>query len=804
MGTLVATTPWSFAKGATTQTVAIPAAAAGSTLVLVANGGAQVTAKITSSSGASFTQRTQALGTLAVSIADYVTSGGETAVVLTLNAAENVAGIIYEAAGLGAFIGASNNGTGAQAVTANDFQSKPSSAVTVTAGAAMLFGAWAVSATFASNPFNGVNSWRCMGPLGHLYQNAALQPGANTQFCYASGVADVTSAASYPAQLSAGQYEATSVWVQGGSASTFAAQAAYADASGVATNPAVNPIVGENSLPGTSQANWFLGSAGTDSTIAGFTDKPGYLPGDTVNFKVDSTSNPFRVEIYRLGYYGWETFAARNVLGNQAGYITGTVTSQPAASVDATLGSASCAWAVNATWAIPAGAAPGLYYVLYRRTDITSHLAGGHFIVRPASAQGLAAVCLPDFTYQAYNCWGATTDNGTFGVGTWTGRSLYQAGADAASPSLAHRAYAVSFDRPYGTQVTQANTYFFDAEQGIICFLEAQGYNLGYYSNKDLDDNTTLLNKAAAVLMIGHHEYWTQGVYDCFLAARDAGVNMMIDSSNTALWRVRFAAGDVNKRTVICYKDSTSVDVSAGWSGTGRDPGGYTGTWRDSRSGSAPNNPLVRRENALTGQIFVNSAHQSVALTVPFASKAQPAWRNSPSVQALTSGQAYTTPTGAGGDELDSADGSSGQPANLVALCPTTTTNLSAGANAVGDTYSATTSPVIGFTLYRAASGALVMNTGSWRGWQGTSRWAQNRIGGTVTASDVNWQNALLAVLYDLGLVPVAAREMRPATDTALVNPGSGAPAGWPNRNAVAAAYGLAVPTPSLMAGMTA
>lgn len=798
MATLIATTPWTQTKstGVTTFTITLSqATTAGSKLVLLAFGGATVTAKITNTSGAAFALRTQALGAQAASISDFTSVGGETTVFITLNGAENVAGYIYEIGSLGAFIAGSNNGTGTTPGIANDWQSKPTSSVNIASGSALLVGGWTVTATAALAPFSLTNQWRQMGPLGKLYVNDKLQPGANTQFIYASGLADVTSTGRYPADLAgAGDYRATSVWLNTTGAN-FAVQAAYADASGIPTNtPNANPIVDENSLPGTIQNNWFVGNTGTNSTIAGYCDKASYQPGDTVNFKVDSTSNPFRVEIYRLGYYGHETFSARSMLGNGGGYITGTVMAQSAPSVDATLGSTSCAWTTNATWTIPSKAPPGLYYVLFRRTDVTTNVSSGHFIVGSSSATGKVAVCLPDMTYQAYNIWGATTDHGTLAAGTWSGRSLYASGTDGSSTNFAHRGYAVSFDRPYSTQQTQANTYFFDSEQNVITFMEAQGYNLTYYSCIDLDNNTTLLNTAALVIMLGHHEYWTTNVYDCFTHAIDAGVNMLVDSSNTAGWHTRFASSDTNKRTMICYKDSGTADLAAGFTGTGYDPVSYTGTWRDTRQNAGTvNNTDIRRENALTGQLFVASAPINVALTVPFAQKALPIWRNASSIQSLTSGQSYTTPTSVYGNEADRADGSSGQPSNLVNLCPTST-SFTTGANAAGTIYSTSTGTVtVGFTLYRRPSGALIFHTGGWRGWQGVTRWAQSALGGVVTTSDVNWQNALLALIYDLGVVPVAPREMRPGTDTALTNPAVGAVVG--GRSAVTIAYGLNAPS---------
>ncbi|HZP15569.1 MAG TPA: hypothetical protein VFA96_07090, partial [Nocardioides sp.] len=214
MANLIATTPWSQAKqtGVTTFTVTLSqAATAGSKLILVAFGGAVVTAKITNSGGAAFNVRTSLVSGQGASIHDFTAVGGETAVFLTLNGAENVAGIIYEVGSLGAFIAASNSGGGITPGNGNDWQCKPTSSVNLASGSGLLVGGWTVNATAALAPFNLTNQWRQMGPLGRLYANAGLQPGSATQFIYASGLADVTAAKRYPADMTnAGDYRATS------------------------------------------------------------------------------------------------------------------------------------------------------------------------------------------------------------------------------------------------------------------------------------------------------------------------------------------------------------------------------------------------------------------------------------------------------------------------------------------------------------------------------------------------------------------------------------------------------------------
>lgn len=789
-----AATSWTHLKGTgTTFNITIPAATAGSTVVLYMAGGAVPSSiHLASSSGAAFTRRTPAYssGTQDTSIWDATAVGGETVVQVVLSGDDNLAGIVYQfAAGL-TFVGAANNGGGASSAQASDFQIRPSSAITVT-GASLLVAGYSVDSTAT---YGVENTWRQLGPAGHIYGSGGNQPGnGGVNMVWASGLMDVDASHAYPEQNTAGTYEPTSVWL--GAGNCYACAAAYTDASGVATNTAVSDTVRENSLPGTDKGNWYL-STGTNATICGYTDKATYEPGQTVEFAVDSTGHAFRVEIYRLGYYGYETFSARNVLGCQGGYLVGTVVTQPAPSVDSTLGSSSCAWTSNASWTIPADAVSGQYYALLRRTDDTTQVACLDFIVS-ASPAGRIAVCLPDMTRHAYNVWGATGDHGPRGTGgTWSGRSLYQAGADGGTPNIAHRAYACDIRRPNGIVDSQSSTYLADSELGTITFLEAQGYPLAYLSNWDLDANTLVLTNATLVAMLGHHEYWTTGVYNAFQNAVTAGVSMMIQSSNTALWHVRFAAGDTNRNTMICYKDSATADEGPGWDGgPGYDPVSYTGTWRDTRMiGGAVNNTDVRSEDALTGQLFAASGPIQTTLSVPASAKGLPIWRNSVAIQALTGSSTYTTIVNALGYEADYPSGGPHQPSNLVNLNPYTG-SFPDGANAAGSVYSTAIGPItLGFTLYRAVSGALVFNTGVWRGWWGVSRWQ----GGSFTSTvDPNWQNALLALMYDLGAAPVAPREMQPGIDTALTNPATGAPSG--GRGAVARAYGLKAPSPGFL-----
>jgi hypothetical protein len=63
-----------------------------------------------------------------------------------------------------------------------------------------------------------------------------------------------------------------------------------------------NPIVCENQLPGTPQSVWDVSDYST--TIQGFADPFSVNIGNSINFKIESPASSYKVDIYRMGYYG--------------------------------------------------------------------------------------------------------------------------------------------------------------------------------------------------------------------------------------------------------------------------------------------------------------------------------------------------------------------------------------------------------------------------------------------------------------------------------------------------------------------
>ena len=63
-----------------------------------------------------------------------------------------------------------------------------------------------------------------------------------------------------------------------------------------------NQIVQENKLPGSPDTQWDLSGPGSGN-IEGFATDISVNLGETVNFKINTNSTNYRIDIYRLGYY---------------------------------------------------------------------------------------------------------------------------------------------------------------------------------------------------------------------------------------------------------------------------------------------------------------------------------------------------------------------------------------------------------------------------------------------------------------------------------------------------------------------
>ena len=520
-----------------------------------------------------------------------------------------------------------------------------------------------------------------------------------------------------------------------------------------------NAIEAENCLPGTPQSTWDVGTPPTNGTgdpsIQGFGDNISVNVGQTINFRVNTNANSYHIDIYRMGYYQ----------GNGARLVT-TITpsatlpqAQPACLTDATTGLYDCGnWAISASWTVPANAVSGIYFARLVRDDTqgASHIV---FIVRNDSSHSNILFQASDTSWQAYNDFG--------------GQNLY--GCNGAF-DLTCRARKVSYNRPFHTRDFQQEsvTWVFGNEYPMVRWLEANGYDVTYFTDTDTDRNGTLILNHKLWMSNGHDEYWSANQRTNIEAARNAGVNLAFFSGNTMFWKTRWESSidgaNTSYRTLVCYKETVGDGTDP------LDPPTWTGTWRDPTN--SPPADGGRPENAVKGNLFRMNGGQAVTMQVPAADGKMRFWRNT-TVANLNSGSASLAP-GTVGAEFDDDEDNGYRPAGLFELTATSVTDSGNYLLDYGVTYGAGTA-INKAVMYKHPSGAMVFSTGTYRWSWGLDNHHDDTALGAAT--DPSMQQATVNLLADMGIQPVslqspltaasASTDTTPPTST-ITSPTSG------------------------------
>jgi hypothetical protein len=441
---------------------------------------------------------------------------------------------------------------------------------------------------------------------------------------------------------------------------------------GHAPDGLANYIQTENVKPGT--AEWKITTPGYASgAIEGYASLTSVNRGGRIQFFVNTSEPSYTMDFFRMGYYGG--LGGRRMLPT----ITRSGTVQPACPMDS-LGMVECNWTNPYVLNVPGTADPTDWmsgvYVIKLTASSSRKQQYIIFAVRDDMRASDLLMAQTVNTYQAYNVWG--------------GKSLY--GTIASRADTANKAMKVSFDRPYyGDQTYGASAFFGSAlktlgrEQAMIQWLEREGYDVSYATNIDVDNNPALLWNHRAFLSVGHDEYWSWKMRDNVEGARDRGVNLGFFSGNTAYWQVRYEASvssNAPSRVMVGYKEFWRQDP-------------ITPDYLKTNLFRAA--PVNRSEDAMMGVRFITQARP------PFCVEDESHWVFTGT--GLKNGDCLLTSAGTPflGYEVDAMGPFS--PANTQRLAHSPATSRKAN--------------FADMTVYRAASGATVFDTGS-IGWSTT------------------------------------------------------------------------------------
>jgi hypothetical protein len=310
-------------------------------------------------------------------------------------------------------------------------------------------------------------------------------------------------------------------------------------------------------------AAWQLTHPGPEHAIEGYADRVSVHPGEPVRLFVSTTAPTFTVTAFRIGAYatgGARIWASTPQPGSR----------QPAAVVQEPRHTVVAPWAPSLT-VDTSGWPPGNY--LFRLDAATGSQQFVPLTVATADNRGRIVIVNAVTTWQAYNRWG--------------GDSLYA----SRTGRVIDRSRAVSFDRPYQAKAMQGAGDFLIFERPFVQFAERSGLRLGFATDVDLHADPHLLDGAAAMVTLGHDEYWSQEMRDNATAARDRGVNLAFFGGNEIYRHMRMEASPLGPdRIEVDYKVFEEDPVAK------TDPAAATTQWRTG--------PDPRPESVLLGNFY--------------------------------------------------------------------------------------------------------------------------------------------------------------------------------------------------------
>ena len=459
----------------------------------------------------------------------------------------------------------------------------------------------------------------------------------------------------------------------------------------------------ENRNPGTDR--WRLALDGKGDA-EGYFDDVSVAPGASIGLHIRSASPAVDVSIVRLGAYGG--LGARLV----GQYRDIRVAAQPDPVTDPGTGMVTAGWSTALTIRVPADWVSGLYLGVIMPPGGKAQYAS--FVVREATSAARILFVSPVTSHEAYNDWG--------------GKSLYSDNSTGA-PTIAggSQAVTVSFDRPFAEDRGAGRMLRW--EYPFVRWMEAEGYDVGYATDVDLQRDPSIAAGRRLIVFVGHPEYWSTQMRATVDTAISEGTNVAFFSANEMYWRVRLESSTGPFREVVCYRNAALDPVAA------TDPSQATTHWRDKPS------PLP--ESLTIGQMYGHIA----LVPADWVVTAPDSW-----IYAGTGLRAGDRIPNLVGGEYDRFWPEHAPPGTTVVAESPVTADLRAEMGP-GATFPPRepSPPVANATMYQASSGAIVFSAGTMQWSWALDGWGGFTYRGVATPVDERVKRITRNVLDRLG-----------------------------------------------------
>ena len=274
------------------------------------------------------------------------------------------------------------------------------------------------------------------------------------------------------------------------------------------------------------QSSWEVDGAG-DSSIQGYATSMSVNKGQTISFKIKSSTSNYHIDILRLGYYERRRRAADRLEPD----ADRDRRPSPRARPSPTTGLIDCGnWAVS------------------RVVDRPEHRGLGR-VHRPPRAQRHGRR-QPDRLRRARRleplghprCRPPTPPGRPTTPTAATASTSARWPARPATPPPTRPPTRSPTTGPFHTAEDDSGRswLFTGAEYPMIRFLERNGYDVSYTSSADVGRNPALLQNHKVFMSSGHDEYWSASQRSAVEAARDAGVNLAFFTGNEMFWKTRW------------------------------------------------------------------------------------------------------------------------------------------------------------------------------------------------------------------------------------------------------------------------